>query len=46
MLRVALPALLIMVMSIVIDLTEFDIMDAEWTTDLIFEYEEFPDETF
>jgi hypothetical protein len=42
MLRIALPAILITALSVVINLTEFDILDADWTTNLIFLYEEFP----
>jgi hypothetical protein len=46
MLRVVLPSLVVLTLSIVIDLTEFDILDADWTTSLIFVYEEYPSQEF
>jgi hypothetical protein len=46
MLRVALPAMVVLTMTVVINLSEFDILDADWTTSLIFVYEEFPSEEF
>lgn len=46
MIKIPLPALVVLVMNIYIDISEFDTLDAEWTTDLIFDYEEFPDEEF
>ena len=35
-----------MSMTIVLEITEFDILAPEWSTNYIFEYEEFPDESF
>lgn len=36
MLQVVLPALTVMFLKIIIDISEFDILDPDYTTDLVF----------
>ena len=46
MLMILIPANVSSFFSLILPVVQFDILDPEWTTELVFEFEEDPDESF